>query len=71
MTLADYLRSNGLTDDQFAKICGDGLSSEAVRKWRFGARTPRPAHMRRIREVTKGKVTADDFLDRPAKRRAS
>ena len=66
MKLAAYLKHHGLSDEEFASHLGGGLSAEAVRKWRFGVRTPRPVHLVRIAEVTNGDVTANDFLPAPA-----
>jgi DNA-binding transcriptional regulator YiaG len=62
MQLDAYLRANDLTDEDFAKILGPGVSAWAVRKWRYGQRIPRLAQQLRIREVTKNKVTANDLI---------
>lgn len=40
-----------------------GVGREAVRKWLRGERIPRPEVMRRIVEVTEGKVGPADFYD--------
>lgn len=42
-----------------------GVGREAVRKWLRGERIPRPEVMRRIVEVTEGKVGPADFYDLP------
>lgn len=60
MTLHDYLLATKTTDDSFARLVG--VSVGAVRKWRYGERTPRPAQMACIREATKGRVTPNDFI---------
>lgn len=60
MTLSEYMRNAGIDDDALAAKLG--CSAGAVRKWKYGERTPRPDQMVRIREVTGGAVTADDFL---------
>jgi transcriptional regulator with XRE-family HTH domain len=39
-----------------------GVSSHAVKKWRYGERVPRPDAMQRLAKATGGKVTADDFM---------
>lgn len=62
MQLDAYLRANDLTDEAFAKLLGPGVSAWAVRKWRYGQRIPRLAQQKRIREVTDGKVTANDLI---------
>ncbi|WP_406853517.1 helix-turn-helix domain-containing protein [Alsobacter sp. KACC 23698] len=60
MKLADYLAKHGLSHSDFAaKI---SVSQASVTRYVQGQRTPRPAHMRRIREVTRGAVTANDFI---------
>jgi DNA-binding transcriptional regulator YdaS (Cro superfamily) len=63
MTLTQFLSDAKLTDQAFAGLIG--VSEFAVRKWRYGERTPRPKVMRRIGEVTGGKVTANDFVLHP------
>jgi transcriptional regulator with XRE-family HTH domain len=60
MDLKAYLDARGLSDTQFAVEIG--VSLEAVRRYRQGARFPKPSVMRRIMEVTKGAVTPNDFL---------
>jgi transcriptional regulator with XRE-family HTH domain len=61
MTLSEYLSWKQLTDDAFASLVG--VDRSAVTRWRTGARTPSRAPMKRIREVTSGAVTADDFFE--------
>lgn len=60
MTLSEFMKSRSLTDARFAELldCSEG----ALRKWRYGERTPRSDQMRRIMEVTGGLVTPNDFL---------
>lgn len=59
MTLKEYLKSNHLTPDEFAKIIG--LSRGGVLKWMTGERFPRPVVLQKIYEVTNGEVTPNDF----------
>ncbi|MGJ0505634.1 MAG: helix-turn-helix domain-containing protein [Methylocystis sp.] len=69
MKLLDYLKENNLSDAAFAEHLGGGLSESAVRKWKYGERTPRLRDLVRIEEVTNGTVTPSDFLpqsERPA-----
>lgn len=58
--LKSYLDKNQLTYEAFAESIGVSVSTA----WRYanGERHPRPAHMRKIAEVTKGWVTANDFM---------
>ena len=60
MELRRYLKENGITNHQFAVLVD--ASPDAVRKWRYGERVPRPEHLVRIREATGGAVTPNDFL---------
>lgn len=60
MTLSEFMTSRSMTDAQLAQQLE--CSTGAVRKWRYGERTPRPDQMRRIAEVTDGQVTPNDFL---------
>ena len=60
MRLSEYIKSNSLTDAEFA--AKGPFSRGAVIKWRYGQRIPRPDQMRRISEVTDGQVTANDFF---------
>lgn len=62
MRLSEWLDSKGWTDQQMANAVG-GVSREAVRLWRRGARVPGIDHARRIRVVTRGKVTMRDLQD--------
>ncbi len=63
MRLGDYLKSNSLSDEAFAALSEHNFSAEAVRKWRFGSRIPRPRHMQRILQITGGQVEPNDFVD--------
>lgn len=60
MKLRDYLRENQITDASFAAKVG--VSPFAVRKWKYGERMPRRAHLRLIRAATAGAVLANDFM---------
>ena len=60
MTLAEYIKTRPITDAQLAQMLD--CSTGALRKWKYGERTPRPDQMRKIAEVTDGLVTPNDFL---------
>lgn len=60
MRLSDYLTAEQLSLTDFAKTIG--VSTEAIRRYRDGERTPRPEQMVRIKAATGGQVTADDFM---------
>lgn len=60
MKLADWLKSQNMTHDDLARQLGCDRSS--VTKW-VGGRLPRNKDvLKRIRELTDGKVTANDFV---------
>lgn len=61
MTLQTYLKKHGISIRQFADLIG--VRRESARRYAAGERVPRPTVMRRIRDVTGGKVTADSFVD--------
>jgi len=60
MQLKTYLEKDNTTQEQFAETLG--VAQATVNRWINGTRMPRPAHMRRIAEVTGGEVTANDFV---------
>ena len=59
MRLADYLKQEKSNSRIFAEEVG--ASQSAVIKWIYGKRFPRHHHLKRILQVTDGKVTANDF----------
>ena len=60
MRLNNYLKYSGKTHKDFADDLG--LSVSAVHKWLYGQRFPRREHLEKIKELTKGEVTANDFI---------
>jgi hypothetical protein len=60
MKLLDWMRDNSLDDDAMAILVG-GVTAHAVKKWKYGERTPRRTELQKISEVTAGNVTANDF----------
>lgn len=63
MKLATYMQRHKLDDAAFAKMVGGGCSTEAVRKWRYGQRVPRPSVIQRVDDITRGAVTLSDFIE--------
>lgn len=59
MTLAQFLDQNKLTDTAFAAQIG--VTAEAVRRYRNGARTPKRAVLAKISDATQGAVQPGDF----------
>jgi hypothetical protein len=47
--------------DVFEAARAFGVSIYAIKKWLKGERTPRPATQAKIKKVTKGDVTGDDW----------
>ncbi|MGL4196658.1 MAG: helix-turn-helix domain-containing protein [Allorhizobium sp.] len=64
MKLGTYIKTEGKTAEDMAQAIGD-VSVSGLRKWIAGERVPRPDQMRRIVEVTGGKVLPNDFYDIP------
>jgi hypothetical protein len=64
MKLSDFMKAAGLDDEALAARVGE-CSAHAVKKWRYQERVPRPEQMRRIAEITEGKVTPNDFVLSP------
>lgn len=58
--LAGWLAERQMTQEQFAELVGSTQGS--VARWISGLRTPRPAQVRKIKEITGGQVTANDFM---------
>jgi hypothetical protein len=40
-----------------------GVSPHAIKKWLRGERLPRDEMKRKIRKISKGMITADDWID--------
>ncbi len=60
MRLDTYLQKHDLTQEQFAVLVG--VTQNAVSQWISGQRCPRPQYLKNIANVTKGRVSANDFL---------
>ena len=55
MTLSDYMRGEGMTDDAMSKKIG--VSRSAVTQYRLGDRMPKPEILVRLVEATNKKVS--------------
>jgi transcriptional regulator with XRE-family HTH domain len=55
MTLNDYMRGEGMTDDAMSKKIG--VSRSAVTQYRLGDRMPKPEILVRLVEATNKKVS--------------
>ena len=64
MKLAEWLKKEGLTHDDFViflKKNDSDVSKGAIDKWCNGQRIPRKKDMLKIYTATDGEVTANDF----------
>jgi transcriptional regulator with XRE-family HTH domain len=59
MRLGQYMAGRGVNDAALARDLG--VTAAAVGRYRNGKRLPSPAVMKKIRRLTDGAVTADDF----------
>lgn len=62
MTLSEWMTSTKITPDELSRVLGDGASVFGIRKWLQGKRTPRSAMQLKIKKLTKGKVTPNDWV---------
>lgn len=62
MTLEDFKRARGLTDDALAQLLG--LDRSSVTKIRRGKSLPSLTIIKRIRVITGGLVTGDEWINR-------
>jgi transcriptional regulator with XRE-family HTH domain len=60
MTLAEFLKSSGKSQSEFADLLG--VSQVAVMRYANGSREPSFETIRKIHEITGGKVGPDDFV---------
>lgn len=60
MFLSDYIKENGITQKQFADMCG--LSEAGICRLVNGKRFPSPATIYIINQITEGQVGAEDFF---------
>lgn len=61
MQLSQYLEENGLSYKQLSEQLG--VTETSIYRYAKGLRKPRAEHIKRIFDVTEGKVTADDFYE--------
>jgi transcriptional regulator with XRE-family HTH domain len=60
MQLADYLKANGISDDDFSKKIG--VSRQSVHRYKTFDRIPEKPVLARIFDETSGAVTPNDFF---------
>jgi transcriptional regulator with XRE-family HTH domain len=63
MKLADYLSAKQMADADFATAIG--VTRQAVHRYKTGERMPEWPVLARIKDVTAGEVSPDDFLQSP------
>lgn len=60
MKLIDYMRAEKISDDVMAERIGH-CTIHAVKKWKYGERTPDVDRIARIEEITGGSVGLHDW----------
>ena len=60
MQLADFILEKHMTQRMLARTLG--VTEAAISLWARGKRTPNYRNLRKIRALTEGQVSADDFL---------
>lgn len=60
MRLMDWMEKTNI--DVFEAARAFDVSTYAIKKWLKGERTPRPKTQAKIKLVTKGQVTGDDWV---------
>lgn len=63
MQLADYLKTNGISDDEFGQKIG--VSRQSVHRYKTFDRFPEKPVLSEIIKATAGAVTPNDFLQAP------
>lgn len=61
MKLAQYMAEENLSPAQLAELI-QSVSASGARKWMNGERIPRPDEMRKIHQLTGGRVSPNDFI---------
>lgn len=64
MQLSQYMKRHGKSSQQIAEAIG--VDNSSVSRYLAGKRLPTPQVMRKIKQVTNGAVTADDFYEQTA-----
>jgi len=62
MKLIDWMNKTDI--DVFEAARAFDVSIYAIKKWLRGERTPRPKMQARIKKVTKGAISGDDWMPR-------
>jgi len=72
MQLLDFMKREGLDDEQMAARINKGLpasercTAKAVNNWKYRQREPDAAKMQRIHDVSTGEVSLSDWAQEPA-----
>ena len=62
MQLLDYLKTNRISDEDFASRLGGQCTSHAVKKWKYRERSPSAKVIYKIKELTSGAVSLEDWV---------
>jgi transcriptional regulator with XRE-family HTH domain len=63
MKLAAYLAEHNITDADFGALIG--VTRQAIHRYKTGERVPEWPVLAKIKEITSGGVSPDDFLTDP------
>lgn len=64
MQLLDYLKSNRISDENFAALLGGQCTSHAVKKWKYRERSPSAQIIYKIKKLTDGAVSLEDWVSK-------
>lgn len=59
--LRDCIKARGWLQTEFAERCE--VDTVTVYRWISGKNTPSPKHLKKIKEVTNGAITPNDFYE--------
>lgn len=62
MTLLEWMTEKNITAAELSRVLGKGATVFGIRKWLQGQRLPRKGMQSKIRKLTKGKVTPNDWI---------
>jgi DNA-binding transcriptional regulator YdaS (Cro superfamily) len=62
MTLAEWMKANGVTDEELARLVDPPVERSTVTRWRNRTVTPADAHKLEIHRLTNGEVTPNDLM---------
>lgn len=61
MNLLDFMKKNSLRDEELAEQIGK-CTAHAVKKWKYNERRPNADIIFRIKQISEGQVTLEDWV---------